>query len=193
MLTEGRPATELGPDGLAALKGEEVRRPPDLERWRIVEEGPERVALIAGRDEDGRRMPGGEYRFLAVERFGPRQADGRRGWHMRSSGRCDLRRELGGGLGSAELALESVSGSTVRLKVTEIACASGRSARGRIEVAGLEENDREVRLLIGVSRAPGRAQTCQGNPRTPFTVELSAPLGDRGLLDAAIHPVRQIR
>ncbi|MFI6541090.1 hypothetical protein ACIBHY_52160 [Nonomuraea sp. NPDC050547] len=100
VLTQGRPATELGPDGLAALGGEEVRRPPDLERWRVVEEGPERVALMA---------------------------------------------------------------------------------------------DREVRLLIGVAGAPGRAQTCQGNPRTPFTVELSAPLGDRVLLDAAIHPVRRIR
>jgi hypothetical protein len=32
------------------------------------------------------------------------------------------------------------------------------------------------------------AQDCQGNPDTPFTLELDAPLGDRELLDGAHSP-----
>ncbi|WP_157245584.1 hypothetical protein [Nonomuraea typhae] len=190
-LTAGRPATELGPDGLAALKGEEVRRPRDLERWRIVEEGPERVALIAGRDPDARYAHPAPYRYLLIERFGPPGPDGRPGWHLRSSGGCDLRRELDG-LGKATLALGKVSGRTVELLVNELACAGGAAATGRIRVVTLEEDEREVRVVIGVAPRSGQAMTCQANPPTPFTVELAAPLGGRPVMDAGVHPVRRV-
>ncbi|WP_155345936.1 hypothetical protein [Acrocarpospora pleiomorpha] len=196
VLSDGRPATQLGPDGRAALKGHEVRPVEDLHKWRIVEESDERVAIIREldepRDPDTMKTTHG---YLLVERFGPPDADGRPSWHLRSSRRCDLRRVMDG-LGVADVALDPArpaTGTGVHLLVTERACASGQPATGRVRVVSLEETDREVGLVIGVERFDGGgAVTCQGNPPTPFTVELGQPLGDRVLRDAGVHPTREI-
>ncbi|MFI7705373.1 hypothetical protein [Nonomuraea sp. NPDC049480] len=59
-------------------------------------------------------------------------------------------------------------------------------------MVGLEETDRDVRLVIGVERAPGDFHNCLGNRATPYTVELSRPLGDRVPRDAGLHPMREI-
>jgi hypothetical protein len=195
VMSTGRPATQLGPDGRAALKGHEVRPIKDLDKWRIVEETAERVALIKEFDKpEERGSVTVTHDFLVVERFGPPAADGRPSWHMRSSGSCNLQRDLGD-LGAAEIALDPAkpaTGNSLHLLVTEGACASGQSAGGRIRVVGLEETDQDVRLVIGIERAPGDHHTCLGNPPTPYTVELSRPLGDRVPRDAGLHPMREI-
>jgi hypothetical protein len=195
VMSTGRPATQLGPDGRAALKGHEVRPVKDLDTWRIVEETGERVALIKEFDEPQERGNATvTHDFLVVERFGPPAADGRPSWHMRSSGGCNLQRDLGD-LGVAEVTLDAArpaTGNSLHLLVTEQACVSGQSADGRIRVVGLEETDRDVRLVIGVERAPGDVHNCLGNPATPYTVELSRPLGDRVPRDAGLHPMREI-
>ena len=195
IMSTGRPATQLGPDGRAALKGQEVREVGDLAKWRIVEETGERLAIIKEFDGPQQRWTTSvTHDFLMVERFGPPDADGRPSWHLRSSGGCNLQRDLGD-LGVAELTLDPAkppSGNALHLLVTERACASGRSANGRIRVVLLEESDRDVRLVIGVSRAPGDVHNCIGNPATPYTVELSRPLGDRVPYDTGLHPMREI-
>lgn len=69
--------------------------------------------------------------------------------------------------------------------VTERACASGRSADGRIvgpRVLALEDR---VLVVFGV-RSRGGAQTCQGNPSSRVKVELGEELGDRELVDPAL-------
>jgi hypothetical protein len=65
----------------------------------------------------------------------------------------------------------------VPVLVGEAACASGRTAEGRIEAAATYEADVVV-IEIAV-RPLGGSQDCQGNPATPYVVELTQPLGQR--------------
>lgn len=196
ILTKGLPATQLGADGQAALKGHEVRPPKDLDKWRIIEETGERLAIIS---EDPRPHRSGDgtlvHGFLLVERFGPADAEGRPSWHMRSSG-CTLRRQLDG-LGAATLTLDPAKpaeGNTLGLLVTEQNCTSGQPATGRIQVVNVEETDQEVRLIVGVSPLSGSGlRTCQGNPPTSFTVELSQPLGNRTVRDVGVYPAQEVK
>ncbi|MFF3670733.1 hypothetical protein [Microtetraspora malaysiensis] len=200
-LGEGRPATELGPDGRAALKGTEVRRIDDLDTWTIVEESATRLALI--RELTRPQDQGGgmvfTHEFLDVERFGEPDADGRPGWHLRASSHCDLRRDLGE-LGVADVTLDPAApppgpdSRRISVLVHERECASGRRADGRIRLLGVEPTAEEVRVVLGVRRvdAGGGVVTCQGNPATPFTVELDEPLGERVLTDASVYPPRPI-
>ncbi|GAB1822286.1 hypothetical protein [Herbidospora sp. RD11066] len=183
----GPPATQLGPHGQAALKGGEVRAPEDLESWHIVEETADRVALIGDLVPPVRHF--GElrtHRYLLVERYGRDNA-----WNLRMSAQCALRRVVPGH-GDAQVAVASASGDKLNLWVTEVECASGRPATGRITLVDLEETDEEVRIVVAVRMLQEDAVTCQGNPRTPFTVDLSRPLGDRAVLDAGVHPWQRL-
>ncbi len=65
----------------------------------------------------------------------------------------------------------------VPIVVNEFDCASGRSAEGRIVVELVYGSD-VIDIAVGV-RPLGGDQECPSNPDTPFTVELSEPLGDR--------------
>ncbi|MFJ2030138.1 hypothetical protein [Streptosporangium sp. NPDC087985] len=197
-LRDGRPATELGPDGRAALKGTEVRRIDDLAGWTIVEESDTRVALIRELDTPHSESQGMVFthEFLDIERFGERDGNGRPGWHMRASSRCDLRRDLGDA-GTADVALDPAApppgrdSRQVAVLVHERDCADGRRADGRVRLIDIESTSTEVRIVIGVQPLSG-ILTCQGNPPTPFTVELDEPLGDRVLIDASVYPPRRI-
>jgi hypothetical protein len=115
-------------------------------------------------------------------------------WMLTAAGPCTPRVELDGGLGEADLTLATAPASdtrTLELFVHERACASGQTAEGRAELVALEETPEEVRLFIGVRGLDG-AQTCPSNPPTPFTVELSEPVGDREVLDASVVPPRPL-
>jgi hypothetical protein len=70
----------------------------------------------------------------------------------------------------------------VPISVIERECASGRSASGRIEVK-VDESVESITFDVRVKRRPG-AQDCQGNPITPYVVELGSPLGERVILGA---------
>jgi hypothetical protein len=65
----------------------------------------------------------------------------------------------------------------VPIVVNEVECASGRSAEGRIVVEVVYGSD-AIDIAVGV-RPLGGDQECPSNPDTPFTVELTEPLGDR--------------
>ncbi len=71
------------------------------------------------------------------------------------------------------------SATSLELLVEERACASGRSAEGRIEV-DVDESPDAISLSVGVRRLDGD-QECPGNPRTPYRVDLSEPVGDRDI------------
>jgi hypothetical protein len=92
---------------------------------------------------------------------------------------------LDDGLGAAQPADWQVAPSAelrstsrrVPVLVQERACSSGRSAEGRIEANVAYEPDV---VVIDIAVRPfGGGQDCQGNPTTPFVVELAEPLGDR--------------
>jgi hypothetical protein len=71
----------------------------------------------------------------------------------------------------------------LRVLVTEVHCASGRDAVGRIERPDVLYSAEEVRIVAYVTPLPG-TQKCPGNPPTPAVFVLPEPLGDRRLVDA---------
>lgn len=70
----------------------------------------------------------------------------------------------------------------VPINVIERECASGRSASGRI-VVKVDESVESITFDVRVKRRPGD-QDCQGNPITPYVVELESRLGERVILGA---------
>ena len=69
---------------------------------------------------------------------------------------------------------------TLHIRVTELACASGRSASGRISPAFVTWSADEMVVEVFVQPLPGGGD-CQSNPPTPATLRLPVPLGDRTL------------
>jgi hypothetical protein len=69
-------------------------------------------------------------------------------------------------------------------------CASGRPADGRIADPIVEYGEDAITITVPVRRVEGGA-TCQGNPWTPFVLELDEPIGDRLLLDGGPWPPEQ--
>lgn len=195
VLTDGATADQLSDEAAAALDGASV---PDIEpdQWRVLTDSSTQVYLIRElpepRDLDGERRT---HELLGIE-WVDETEEGGEGWQLWQNGDCALRYDLGG-LGDAIVALDpdnppDAASSQVHLLVTEVACAGGKAADGRVTLEHLAQLDDRVELVIGVEAPPGDAQTCQSNPPTPFTVELDDPLGDRTLTDVAVYPEREL-
>lgn len=120
------------------------------------------------------------------------QKDGR--WTVGGWSQCRPRPDLGR-LGIASWTFDPAAprpgpdARRFRALVTEMACASGRSAEGRVAAPVIVYGLREVVVVFGVVPLPG-GQDCQGNPPTPVEVELDEPLGGRRLLDGSSYPPR---
>lgn len=194
-LADAPPVSSLpdGPAGAVDDAGAPAFDPS--QDWRVVFRSDSRVDLV--RELEEREDFGGgdvrthESRTLERITGAPNVADGT--WMLASAGPC-TQRLVGDGVGEADLMLAdepSPDATSIDLLVRERACASGRTADGRIELVELEETDEQVRLWIGVRRLEG-GQDCQGNPATPFTVELAKPLGDREIVDASLVPARPL-
>ncbi len=184
---EGNFSDELAEDPMAAaLRAHLAKADMDIDwlpdsGWTFVGRDATRAEYIA---------TGGEQGFLSVT-----LANDAGPWQVTGWGGCTPRRVLPGGLGEATwvLAPGQAPGPTtmqVEALVTEQACASGRSAEGRIVGPEILELDDMVLVTFGVRPLPGD-QECPGNPPTPVLVVLPGPLGDRQLLDGATLPPRQ--
>lgn len=191
------PASELGADGQAALRGHEVGAVSDLASWTVLEESADEVVLIRQLPEPHENGGSTVYshELLAVEDIGTGNPDGINGWALRASTWCDLRRDLGE-LGTADIGLDPAAlpreeATSVALLITERACASGELATGRIEVVEMSRTASELRVVLGVEPVGGAA-ACPGNPPTPFTLELNEPLGSRTIVDGSVHPPRPV-
>jgi hypothetical protein len=190
------PASSLpeGPASAVDDLGDPAFNPAD--DWRVVLVTDDRAELLRELDES---LDLGEgdvrtHQLIVVERItgATNVPDGT--WLLTASGPCTQRVELGGGLGEADLTFASMpspDAHTLEVLVHERACASGQTAEGRVELVTLDETTDEVGLVIGVRGLDG-AQTCPSNPPTPFTVELSEPLGDREVVDASVVPARPL-
>lgn len=71
----------------------------------------------------------------------------------------------------------------IPLLVGEVGCASGRDATGRIS-ASVVGSDEALEITVYVEPLPG-GQDCQGNPLTPYVLDLGEELGDRQLVNGA--------
>lgn len=195
-LADAPPASSL-PDGPASAVDDAGAPAFDASQdWKVVHESDDRVELLRELDEPVDTGGGGvrthESRTLERITDADNVADGT--WLLTSAGRCAPRLAMDDDLGDADLALAdapSPGDTSVDLLVRERACASGQRAEGRIELVELTETADQVQLRIGVRPAEGN-QNCQSNPPTPFTVELSEPLGDRDIVDASAIPPRPI-
>lgn len=77
--------------------------------------------------------------------------------------------------------------TSIPVLVKEWACAGGSDAAGRIPDPQVAYRDDAVIVTFRVIPRGG-PQDCPGHPPTPFTVELSEPLGGRVLLDGGVDP-----
>lgn len=193
-LTDAPPASSL-PEGPASAVDDAGAPAFDASQdWKVVHQSDDRVELLRELDEPVEKRGGDvrthESRTLERITDAPNIADGT--WLLTSAGPCAQRLATDDDLGDADLTLAdtpSPGDTSVDLLVHEQACASGQTAEGRIELVDLTEMTDQVQLRIGVRPAEGD-RTCQSNPPTPFTVELSDPLGDRDIVDASAMPPR---
>jgi len=119
--------------------------------------------------------------------------NGPSGWKVSGWGDCSPRIVLADGLGAAEWHFDPgapVPGPETRIfdvLVTEMSCASGRPADGRIVGPAIVASDDLVLVMFAVRPLPG-GQNCPSNPSTRVTIDLGEPLGDRALLDGGRLP-----
>jgi len=116
-------------------------------------------------------------------------------WAGEDNGQCRPQTWLGNTLGIAatwRLAAKTTKTSkTLKTLVTELACASGESAKGRIAKPRISYEDDRIVITIGVTPLDG-AQDCKSNPATPLTVTLSEAVGDRQLFDGGPYPAVEV-
>lgn len=193
-LDDGPPASTLpaGPAGAVDDLGEPAFDPE--QGWLVVHQSEDRVDLVRELAEPVDNG-GGDVRThesLSLERIGGASNVPDGTWLLTSAGPCAQR--LIGDIdmaADATLARQPVpEARALELLVQERECASGRDAEGRIQV-DVEETAEQVLLRIAV-RPLGGAQNCPSNPATPFTVELSEPLGDREVVDGSLVPPRPL-
>jgi hypothetical protein len=117
------------------------------------------------------------------------QADG--SWEFFEGGRCDVVAKAPAALAFASWRLATdappaADASQVLVQAHEEACANGKPPADRLLPAIVDETPTTVTITILVRRLENA--DCQGNPRFPVDVTLSAPLGDRLLLDGSAYP-----
>lgn len=119
---------------------------------------------------------------------------GRNGWIWAGAGgggRCEVERLLPAGLGTVEWELDPAfptpgpDATELHLLATERACTGGSEVGERLLGPQVVETGDAVRIAFAAIPLTGE-QTCPGNPPTAVTVTLSAPLGDRALLDGLV-------
>jgi hypothetical protein len=156
--------------------------------WFLAGQTDESVLIMRELSADEAGMggpPGSDHEVIEVSRLeGASNAPD--GWYVTADSMCPLTVDLGD-LGVPTVTLDprhmpDSATTDLQLLVTETDCNSGKTADGRVQLVALRETNDAVTVTIGVEQNSGD-QTCQGNPATPYTVHLDAPLGDRDLID----------
>lgn len=185
---DGASDAEMGTSAAAKALNEYVTGPdgadlPDT-GWRELYRSQE-MALY------GQEDPSGEPGVLLVATI--RATNGT--WAGEDSGQCRPQTWLGSTLGIAadwKLSAKTTKlSTTLKVLVTERACASGSSAKGRIARPRISYEADRVVITIGVKPLDG-TQDCKANRPTPLTVTLSEALGDRQLYDGGPYPAAEV-
>lgn len=151
---------------------------PPQNGWRLVAEFPDKVLFGNGRPP----------KLFGVRVI--RADDG--AWRFDGYASCRKLLRVRGGLPASPWKLRpgtklSKRTRVLRLLVEEDNCASGMSAKGRIQSPLVRYRRRSVRLAFFIRPLTGLA-TCPSNPPTPYRLRLRSPLGNRRLLDAGTVP-----
>lgn len=196
-LENPRPASELAPEAAPALDGRDVSD-FDPVTWLIAQESSDRVLLmnkLAVPDDDGYGDVR-DYIYIVISTHSMESEPGKPVWAVVESSTCMPTLDLGE-LRAGAVTLDPSSppapeSDRLALLVTEFDCNSGQNAEGRVEVVKLVETESTVEIVLGVRPSAAQEASCQGNPATPFTVDLERPLGNRAVLNAAVVPAREI-
>ena len=117
------------------------------------------------------------------------------GWFLDLSGACSMSPALPDGVGKASWWIDPAAGSPaadatfVSAFVLELACASGKSAAGRVLPPVIATSDTAISVLIAIRKRPG-GQDCPGNSPLAIKVDFGEALGGRKLFDAGEFPPR---
>ena len=84
---------------------------------------------------------------------------------------------------SADVGRPPADATEILLVVEEVDCASGQAPGDRLPAPEVHESDDEVLIAAGVQKQITE-QLCPGNPTTPVSVTLKAPVGDREIRNA---------
>ncbi|MBI3747448.1 MAG: hypothetical protein HY262_01160 [Chloroflexi bacterium] len=120
-------------------------------------------------------------------------SNGASGWKVDGWGDCRPQLVLPDGIGIATWTWGGPGSpgpttQTFDALVTELNCAGGRSADGRILGPQIVASDAAV-LVIFTVRALGGTQACPSNPATRVRVDLGVALGNRTLFDGGLLPL----
>lgn len=196
-LENPRPASDLAPEAEPALQGRGVSAFNPV-TWLIAQESNDRVMLMNKLDVPQNHGYGDvrDYMYIVISTDSMASEPGKPVWDVVESSTCTPTLDLGHlipGAVTLDPSLPPVPKSDrVALLVTEFDCNSGQNAEGRVEVVKLTETESAVEIVLGVRPSGKQTASCQGNPATPFTVELQRPLGNRTIMNAAVVPVREI-
>ena len=170
------------PDGIFAavkpfLVSEEGAAWPQ-EGWQLLHESQRDAILVSSFGDD--------LAFMFLDREGDEWA-----WSGSAinGNPCELQFMLPPDLNTVEWRLDpAVPGpgpeaTELHVLLTERECVSGQEIGDRLVGPRVVMTDAEVRLAFAAEPPPGHAFSCQGNPETPFTVELPGPLGDREIIE----------
>lgn len=171
------------PDGMLAaiepfLDSEEGAFWPQ-EGWQLLHQSPMEATLVTLFEENV------AYMFL------DREGDG---WVWSGSSMngnpCELQYAVPASLNAVDWRLDpsfpapGPDALELHVLLTERECVSGREIGGRLVGPQVVVTDTDVRLAFAAEPPLGFGFTCQGNPETPYTVELSERLGDREIIEA---------
>jgi hypothetical protein len=104
-------------------------------------------------------------------------------------GPCPLQYQTPEGLNAVDWRVDPSIGApgaedeTVAVLLMERECVGGQEIGDRLRGPQIVMTDTHVRIAFAASRPPGDAFDCQGNPETPYLVELPEPIGDRVLVE----------
>ena len=188
-LSSTRSLDEIDPDLLGVLDGWLTSGEGEFwvqEGWRLLFENQNEAQFVNASDAG--------VSFVGAE-LGPNGWI----WAGASSGEsCDVTRVLPEGLSAVEWEIDPSTGrpgadaTEVEFLATENSCASGQAMGERLLGPDVVETDDQVLVVVAAIALPG-TQECPGNPSTPVTIELAAPLGDREIVDGSrVGPLAEL-
>jgi hypothetical protein len=150
-------------------------------------------------DDGGDRVLFGRYRGSGLEVDTTAEATASAGgWEVAGwVFGCELRVGLPRGLGSVQIFTDPArpprpGDRTLRVLVSELACAGGREMGSRLRGPEVAESSGLVTLAFAVVALPEGDGSCPDNPLTPVSIELDEPLGARSIVDGMFLPPRAL-
>jgi len=173
--------SEADPGGMAEaiapfLESEEGEFWPQ-EDWRILHQTDTQALLLHYGEPT--------LSFMNLEREGDEWV-----WSgSQSGGPCPLQFTTPEGLNTVEWRLDpsvpalGPEDDSVAVILNERECVSGQAIGDRLVGPQIVMTETQVFIAFAAERPPGDAFDCQGNPDTPFVVDLPESLGDRELVE----------